>query len=156
MVLAQLFLAAEMRLRFFKDIKPGVSYATARIQTQASLHRPWLSLRRRRMPRCGACGDAPVLRSPGDRREQHAQDAPGCSLGGVHVGQPAPKTPSKASHEARGRPEECLRVDERSTSRSPKSDGFVTNRHGLKAFVLISYFFLKGRQDSFLQEAHGR
>ena len=94
MVLAQLLLAPGCRdaTAFFSEMKPGFSYATARIQTRASLHRPWLSLGRRRMPRCGACGDAPVLRSPGDRRERHTRKT---HLGPAWVGSTSASQPRR-------------------------------------------------------------
>ena len=80
----------------------------------------------------------PVTRQ--STRATQAQAAPGAC-----VGQPAPKAPSKASHETRDRPEECLGW---TSGRAPDltqpqvAYGVVTNRHDWKVFVLIRLIFV--------------
>ena len=76
------------------------------------------------------CGDTPVLQSPDDRRERGKRKP---RLGPSHSGQsaPKPKDSTKASHETRNRPEECLGS---TMAGRPRELLFVTKRHQSSRF----------------------
>ena len=72
----------------------------------------------------------PVTRRP--TRATQARVAPG-----VHVCQPAPKAPSRESHETRNRPEDFLMV----AQSTPSQARFATACYGL--IVCVCYLFVK-------------